>query len=326
MRENCWVVITTINEPNLRTLEYVQLGYKVVIVGDTRTPRTWSKLHSDVHFLTFEEQEAKWPVLSRMIGSKTYARKNFGYLYALSHGATIIWETDDDTFPITNIGDPVQTLESHSRYLVSGSTVWNPYSFFVPETHIWPRGFPLSGITQPSPTPRLTDNFGSVDVFQTLVNREPDVDAIYRLTVNSEPTHFLGRDGVVKLTNSIAPGNTQSTFWLSSRSMPYVYFPSTVSNRFADILKMYVCQTQFELVYGGFLVEQFRNPHNYMLDFREEIEMYVNLDELIEVVIQSQGRSITEVYSRIAELGICLEKELDILSEFENSLNEITNS
>lgn len=327
MEHKKWVVITTINSPNPKILEFIELGYKVLVVGDKKTPTSWLSFDNRIEYFDFTSQEREFPELSSIIGPNTYARKNLGYLYALKNGAEIIWETDDDTFPLKNSIDPLTSL-SMDRFSTSEHDVWNPYTHFLPGRNIWPRGYPLERISRSFQVNELTPEsvFCEVDVLQTLVNNEPDVDAIYRLTVNSAPTTFPYIDGAVEVKNGIAPGNTQSTFWLTRRSFVSIYFPMTVNNRFADILKMYLTQVNNNFLYAGFLVEQFRNPHNYMIDFNDEVEMYKNLDALCDFVLsQEKGNSLESMYTQLSELSICEPREVEALRLFNKELNAILN-
>jgi hypothetical protein len=124
----------------------------------------------------------------------------------------------------------------------------------------------------------------------------------------------------------VSPGNTQSTFWKRDQKARFTYFPSTVSNRFADILKMYVAQINLQLMYAGFLTEQIRNAHDYMMDFREETDMYLKLDVLVDYVLNAEkARSLSEIYRDLANLGICLPREAQIVEAFEKKFDEITN-
>ena len=323
-----WVVITTINPPNPRVIDFIHLGYKVLIVGDKKTPNSWSSFDERIEYLDYTRQEEEFEELSSNIGPNTYARKNIGYLYAMKNGAEIIWETDDDTFPLKTFVDPMSAL-SMERFSTQREEVWNPYSYFLPGTKIWPRGYPLERVTRSFEAAPLAplDQESDIDILQTLVNNEPDVDAIYRLTVNSAPITFPFKSGAVELDLGVAPGNTQSTFWLTKRSFRSIYFPTTVNNRFADILKMYLAQVNCNLLYAGFLVEQFRNPHNYMIDFNDEAEMYRNLEELCKLVLsQEQGILLEEIYAKLCSMKICQPRELDVLRVFNKELNAILNN
>jgi hypothetical protein len=66
-------------------------------VGDTKSPKEW---HLDgVVFLSVADQEAMPFQFVKQVPHKNYARKAIGYLYALQHGAKVIYESDDDNAP-----------------------------------------------------------------------------------------------------------------------------------------------------------------------------------------------------------------------------------
>lgn len=326
-----FVVITSINPPRPRIREFIDLGYKVIVVGDTKSDvGSWDSM-KDVIFLDTPSQETLFPKMSEQLGWKTYARKNIGYLHAVALGASVIWETDDDTFPRAQVGDPLHYFSTGSKHVVSESPVWNPYNLFAPDSGIWPRGFPLELLSQSAEQapPRIANPDSEQekpDVIQTLVNLEPDVDAIYRLTVSDDVQDFPASRELVSLAgNVVSPGNTQSTFWLSPRSFEYLYFPSSVSNRFADILKMYVAQTSLNLSVAGFLTEQIRNPHDYMDDFRQEVEMYESLSKLLSILESLKGQRPSEIYRALAVAGICTNIDVAGSQLFEETLREIAN-
>lgn len=329
---NKFVVVTTINKPNRRVLEYRDLGYDLVVIGDRKTDdATWSKFANNegIDYLGLDRQNEYFPTFSKILPINSYARKNLGYLRAISRGADLIWETDDDTFPRPEVGDPLSHLESRKTLTAtSGQKLWNPYSHFASGEGLWPRGYPLSQLKYKDQVIPLGEPSGSpLDIIQTLVNREPDVDAIYRLTVSDQILDFRPNSDLVSLPAMVmAPGNTQSTFWLNSRLFNYLYFPSTVSNRFADILKLYVSQTACRLGYGGFLTEQFRNAHDYLTDFAEEVSMYTSVEKVLKTLEALEGADILAIYRELVNIGVCSVDELTILESFIWELGEISSS
>ena len=331
---NKWVVITSINGPQPRYSDYAKRGWKLVVVGDLKSPNhlfaDWT--NDSRHFLSLQMQSNMYPELSSAIGFNTYARKNLGYLYALSLGASVIWETDDDTFIREELPDPHALFETSERYVVSGdSKVFNPYIFFAPDSGLWPRGFPLKQVSlgRFSNSDSLVVNsrnfeLGDVDLIHTLVNLEPDVDAVFRLVFGDKQLEFPYKNDLVLLEDGVvSPGNTQSTFWFTRRSFPYLYVPRYVDFRFCDILKSYVAQSELNMAYGGFLVDQLRNPHDYLEDFKSEVSCYLNSDLVIEIVTQPGSRSINEVYRDLIKNDICVEKELELLSLFISELRKV---
>ena len=86
--DQVWVVITTINPPRSKVKEFLELGWRVVIVADLKTPHDeWGSFFAEgLHFFSLEDQYRTYPVLSKLIGENTHARKNLGYLFATEKG------------------------------------------------------------------------------------------------------------------------------------------------------------------------------------------------------------------------------------------------
>jgi hypothetical protein len=322
-------IITTINPPNEKLRRYLNEGYDLLVVGDKKTNESlWQDFGQNCKFLSYESQEKLFPRLSNLIGPNTYARKNLGYLYAVNKGYTTIFETDDDTFLREEVGDPLGFIQNGQQFFVTShfGGAWNPFKKFAPELSSWPRGLPLSRILNPSPMEieEVSETVTPPQILQTLVNKEPDLDAIFRLTVGDEKIDVSPSSSLYHLADGVySPGNTQSTFWFDTTNLPFMYFPVSVSNRFADILKMYVAQTNTRFAYSGFLTEQERNPHDYMLDYIEESTMYLTLDKLIEKLPKFAGSGISAIYSDLTLSGICLDREIAVVSEFEKLATEI---
>ena len=50
-------------------------------------------------YLSVKAQEELGYRTVKVMPYKNYARKTIGHLYAIEHGAKLIYETDDDTYP-----------------------------------------------------------------------------------------------------------------------------------------------------------------------------------------------------------------------------------
>jgi hypothetical protein len=181
----------------------------------------------------------------------------------------------------------------------------NVYRYFTDEL-IWPRGLPLDEIHRPVPevvevggrrsaVGPTDDSCVSCDswaglrapIQQGLVNGSPDVDAIWRLTLD-RPFEFEGRQSVYLAPGNWCPFNTQSTWWWPV-VYPLLYVPSHCSFRMCDIWKSFVAQRcLWELdcgvVFHAPEVVQERNPHDLMRDFADEIPGYQRNRELVEVL------------------------------------------
>lgn len=325
---NKFVVITTINLPRFEKLSlFIDAGYEVVIVGDLKTNNTaWENLPKDIHYLSFQDQERMSPELSNLIGPNTYARKNFGYIYAAGKGATIILDTDDDTFFRNSVNCPIKFTQEGKRWEFYGNNTFNPYKFYAPASRIWPRGFPLRELVDNLNSRNLDvreSNQSESDIYQFLVSGEPDVDAIYRLTVSPEPMDFEVNDELVFLHGStFSPANTQATVWVNTEKFEFLYIPRNVAFRFCDILKMFVAQTNSSIAYGGFLFEQIRNEHDLMKDFESEVDVYLRSELAVKALITHKPDNLPSAYEVLSDSGIVPTDEVHIAQLFRKLINE----
>jgi hypothetical protein len=186
--------------------------------------------------------------------------------------------------------------------MVDGEKWVNVYRYFSHES-IWPRGFPLQYLHE------KTDAKGDratvvCPIQQGLVNGDPDVDAVYRLT-RKAVTSFINRDPVILSAGNWCPFNSQNTAW-----WPYafalLYLPSTCSMRTTDIWRSLVAQCCLwpNDWYLGFVtanMKQIRNAHDLLVDFEDEIPGYLYNDEIastLEILdVQSGNRNVlTNMY------------------------------
>jgi len=130
-----------------------------------------------------------------------------------------------------------------------------------------------------------------VGIWQGLADGDPDVDAIYRLTIN-EPCKFDSRDPIALAKGTWSPFNSQNTFF-RRELFPLLYLPVSVSFRFTDILRSFVAQPiMWEMGYvlgvSNASVFQDRNFHDYLADFSSEVPMYELSDKLTGALTESQ--------------------------------------
>ena len=276
-----WTVITTIFPPTslIRQLSKLDKSWCTVIVGDKRSPSDYS-VEGDgrVVYLSPDDQLKLPYKIVHLLPWNHFGRKNLGYLYAIHHGAQLIYDTDDDNIlkvdentGVPAIPDKKLGLEQSaaaSDTVNVGTTAYNPYpsfrpmkshlaatsyALFEPETFLWPRGFPLDLIRDvntyhsgdiskahnASVHPNQFDG-GSITIVQSLADNDPDVDAIYRLTGNL-PVHF-SRDRVASIEvipkGVLSPFNAQATIF--SRSAFWgLLLPISVTGRVSDIWRSY---------------------------------------------------------------------------------------
>ena len=315
------VVITSIFAPTKAVFEFSKISdYQLIVAGDKKSPATWEV--PGVTYLSVEKQQELGFKLDERLPFNHYGRKMMGYLYAIQSGADLIVDTDDDNIPYENWGFPA--LEG--EYLTSKADLGfvNIYKTFT-DQHIWPRGFPLDLITSVEhelAEDTLSLQAARIGIWQGLADGDPDVDAIYRLTINKE-CYFNGHAPVVLDKGTICPFNSQNTA-IRRELFPLLYMPAYVTFRFTDILRGLVAQPimwahGYSLGFTKATVVQERNPHDYMKDFESEIPCYLHPNKVIEIVSSqiSSANSVSEnlklAYTGLHKAGIVTQDELDLL-------------
>ncbi|XP_001627412.2 probable glycosyltransferase STELLO1 [Nematostella vectensis] len=307
-----WIIITTINEPteDVKKLASIE-GWKVVVVGDTKTPSGWSL--PNCVFLSVEKQKTLGYRIVDLLPYKSYARKNLGYLYAIHHGAKYIYETDDDNSPTSGqITFYEQTTGEFYVYATNRLTV-NPYAHFGQVT-IWPRGYPLENISLPNENTFHKCNNVEPTIQQGVVDGDPDVDAIFRLTrkdadVRIDVKFDSSAPAVLLPPHTMAPFNSQNTFFMH-KGFWGLLIPVTPTFRVCDIWRGYWAQRLLWEV-NGYLsffppnAKQYRSAHNFLLDFIEEKELYHKSGKLVKFLTDWKSEK-DHFFSRILDLSIAM--------------------
>lgn len=315
------LVITSIFEPTEAVKKFAEVdGWQLVVVGDKKTPTDWQ--HEGVTYLGPEDQEKLGYHILQHLPWNHYCRKMVGYLYAMSQGADIIADSDDDNIPMDNW--PSLPDNTALRPCLSGQKFVNIYKQFT-DAPVWPRGFPLPLLTsKDEPTLGTTSENDKVGVWQFLANEDPDVDAIYRL-VDNTPIYFKESDPIVLAKGTVCPFNSQNTFF-HKQFFPLLYLPAYVTFRFTDILRGLAAQPLlwsegYNLGFGQATVVQKRNPHDYLRDFESEIPVYLYSEQVIDIanetLAEATAGSLPEklqaVYKSLLEAGIVTSEELQLL-------------
>lgn len=316
------IVITTINgsfpplEPLLRVPDA-----EVILVGDLKTPAIAER--PGLTYLPVDDPRLRAFRYSAVVPVNHYARKNLGYLYALSRGAEVIYDTDDDNLPIAGKW-AIPAAATRHTVAPPASGFLNVYRAFS-EARVWPRGFPLRHVRASLVEPVLRLNAPDdlpVGVWCGLVQGDPDVDAIQRLV--GEPFDAF-RDGPpLALPEGLwCPFNSQNTFWFRA-AFPFLYLPATVSFRHTDILRGYVVQrllwaTGLHLGFLGPCAHQERNPHDLLKDFVSEIPCYTEVERIAATLTSLQlehmppGDAVFAAYRHLANAGLVGANELEPL-------------
>lgn len=301
---NCthWSVVTTIFEPSEAVKKQALIpNWCLVVVGDKKGPSSYDIPHlgDNYIFLTPAKQLAladHFPIID-LLPWNHFARKNVGYLYAIWHGAQVVWDFDDDNILIDfmmNLSNPENFVEGYTvkAYQPTNftSSQFNPYPLMGAETSpCWPRGYPLDHIKDGNP--RLSPvnlKLSDIGVVQSLANGDPDVDAIYRLT-QPLPFNFKTQKKYAYVAipqDSWSPYNAQATLHLHN-ALWALLLPITVHGRVSDIWRSYMAQKigrylNLRFVFSYATVRQDRNAHNYLADFDSEHPLYLEATKLIE--------------------------------------------
>ncbi len=307
MTEKTSIVVTSIFSPNtalkLLAKGAVKNGWDFVIVGDSKSPADFAL--EGARFYSLDEQRRLDFKLASICPVKHYTRKNIGYLIAIRDGASVIVETDDDNFPEDPFWEP-RTKQLAATHLHTKGWL-NIYSYFS-KSGVWPRGLPIEKILDaPSVQEKRENERRDFPIQQGLADRNPDVDAIFRMT-RPLPLDFDKRSEALSLSNGAwSPFNSQNTTWFKE-SFPLLYLPSYCSFRMTDIWRSFVAQRVawecgWNIVFHNATVYQERNEHNLLRDFEQEVPGYLLNDKIREILANAPLRNGT---ANIAEnLRIC---------------------
>ena len=339
-----WAVLTTIWEPSEAVRRQVKLhNWCLVIVSDTKTPVPYEtgwvegEGNGEVVVLTTKIQETMDSPFVRTIPWSHFGRKNIGYLYAIMHGASVIWDFDDDNMlkfwipgaapaKAPSLDAVVGMIASNEATVVDvlhpqghNWPTYNPYPVLgAPNLPSWPRGLPLADIKKEQCSNTTVTNTKlqviSIAVLQSLAEVQPDVDAIYRITMSMpRPFAFKRTDETRPLmipSGVLTPYNAQATLHFESAFWALL-LPITVHGRVSDIWRSYLSQRLFwdcDLQVGFTarpLVIHDRTEHSDLGDLDAERDLYMKSEHLVKF-LGSWKATGTTLAERIEELWIAL--------------------
>ena len=297
IKEKKWIVVTSISKrPTKQCIELSQIkGFQLLVVGDKKSPSIWS-LKNAIYLDILKQEQLNFKTFSTT-PFNSYTRKNIGYLYAIKNGARFIYDTDDDNAPMVDL-DEYFNFENYEHGLIYDCSVpnriLNPYAHFG-QAQIWPRGYPLNEIKNIYNNSYLSGFKKTSIVQQGVVNGDPDVDAIFRLTKNMNyqkiDLEFDSSSPSFQIPlYKMSPYNSQNTL-ISYMGFWSLYLPHSVEFRLTDIWRSYWAQRLMWLLnetvsFNGPNARQIRNAHNYMNDFEQEKSMYSKTEHLIEFLFE----------------------------------------
>lgn len=328
------VVITSVQAPtaSVECLHRALTDHHIplIIVGDRKGPLNYP---SWADFLHIDAQKLLPFRLAKILPEKHYARKNLGYLYAIQHGTECLYETDDDNAPLPNWG---ANLAGDATAKMVGGRRWvNVYAQFT-DRNVWPRGLALDFIREKGQV-LLENRPVHCPIRQGLANGSPDVDAIWRLTDDSDVQFEFA--GPVALAAGVwCPFNSQNTWWFKE-AFPLLYLPSLVNFRMTDIWRSFVAQRCLwamgaNLVFHNADVHQERNPHNLMRDFEDEVPGYLNNDRIavaldglkLSSAPADCGANLRACYERLIAIGVVPPEELPLIDAWLADIAGLTTS
>lgn len=318
------IVVTTINPPTASMQALVegssQHGCRLFIIGDEKSPADFALPGS--HYADLQAQRVTPYRYANACPVRHYARKNIGYLMAIAEGARVIIETDDDNTPLEGFWQRRDAqLECRP---VPGPGWINIYQYFSDAT-IWPRGLPLDAIHDAAPS---LDSTEARPVYcpiqQGLADGNPDVDAIYRLTLPL-PQHFEHAPAVAIGPGSWCPFNSQNTTTFPD-AFPLLYLPYYCSFRMTDIWRSFVAQVichvnGWSIGFHAATMFQDRNEHDLMRDFQDEVPGYTHnrqiMDTLSTLPLKPGAEHIPDnlrlCYQSLIDLGLVGNEEMPLL-------------
>ena len=334
---NIATVITTINPPNapgvLKLLEYIRENRQtIIVIGDLKTP-SWSS-DANVQFKSLEDQEKDFPILSKLLPLNHYSRKNIGYVYALKGNYDYLFDTDDDNYPSPK-GLLLNSILKKYRKIDDGEGWINIYRYFG-QNNLWPRGIPLEFVNSSRGKAKAYDagieksESSNWSCFQSLVDGDPDLDAIGRMLFPGEHV-FSNEYPILLKKNQICPTNSQATIW-KMNLLPFLYLPITASFRMTDIWRGIIAQEYMSrcgltTAFGKLGISQIRNEHDLIQDFIQEIDGHIKtklVQQVSRTVWQSSNASnnndtftsLIRIYEILVEEGVLGSNEIPCLSAY----------
>lgn len=311
-----------------------------VVAGDQKGPSRFNL--NGTLFLGLEAQLGGPFDLARKLPIGHYSRKNIAYLESIRRGAALIYETDDDNAPLKSwtvrgeqvrevrvVASPSSVLEREGRWV-------NVYKYFTGSL-IWPRGLPLDSIQGDPPEAVVAkpgdDAILRAPIQQGLVNGSPDVDAIWRLTMD-RPFEFDSGLSVCLRPGNWCPFNSQSTWWWPM-AYPLMYIPSNCTFRMCDIWRGLVAQRclwamGYGVVFHPPEAMQERNVHDLMRDFHDELPGYERNAEMAEMLGALSlepgpgraGANLRQCYRMLVNAGFCPPEELALVDAWLHDLSK----
>lgn len=330
------LVITTINPPNqtVRSLSEgcKDNGWNFTIIGDKKTPKNFQIKFGK--FFSYSKQKSLNFNFAKICPPNNYARKNIGYLISMHNKPEFIIETDDDNIPKKNYFSKIKL--DHVVDVIQNKSWVNIYDLFL-KNHkkhkIWPRGIPLNEIFRNKIKIKKNKKVKKFYLQQGVAEKNPDVDAIFRLLNNEINIKF--KNSKISLGNALSTFNSQNTIWHKSL-LELMYLPVTCTMRCTDIWRSIIALNilkinKLEILFYGTTMYQTRNYHNLMNDFKLEVPMYLNsntFNDIIKKINIKRGKiffshNMIKIYKELIKKKFFEKKELTYLKAWLTDCNRL---
>lgn len=318
-----WIVVAVSGPPNEHIRAMVKMqGWQVVAIGDSHTPSNW-----DVRgaiFLSVEQQATlRFRILAHLPYT-SYVRKSVGYLFAIQHGAKVIYDADENASILDNnlgkvfdivLAGSKSKKETLLQYLsLQNRTTVNPYVHFG-QRSIWPRGLPLESVSNIN----AEIYYGRVPsgkqyIQQGLANGFPDVDSVFYHSRKAESEVFeIFFDShalpVALPQGTMAPMNNLNTLFHSSAFWALM-LPVSVNPQVSDTLRGYWAQRLLWEIGGYFAIypptisrRDTLKPHY----FADEKDLHENVDRLADFLVAWTSRKGT-FFKKVLDLSHSMAK------------------
>ena len=339
-KSDIWVIISANGEEPCKQIDnFVAYdGLQVLVIGNHKQAPKCTNENIVYFNENYEEIVNLTSELS--IHDSSNRKKLIGYLYAIKNGAKYIYETESDIVLSKHLKECFHFNKTVYGLTLNNTKVpyFNPYEHFG-QPNIWPRGL-FEGV--------LNDNIGNeylnsehktAIVQHGMVNGNPDVDGIFRLTkeksYKSFYAYFDPNAPPFDLSRSVlAPYPSSNTLYHYQAFWSF-YLAKSVPERYRDIYRSYWAQRLMWLIDGSVA---FRGPfatqlkdynEHYLKSYEEDQRYHPKLLKLIQFLKEwncwelNFYDCVVDLTTEMAAKEFWSSEEIDRVKEWINNLNKL---
>ncbi|XP_050386271.1 probable glycosyltransferase STELLO2 [Argentina anserina] len=320
-----WIVVSVSDPPSDSLRKLVRMkGWQLLAIGNSRAPLDWSL--KGAIYLSMEDQAKLEFRVVEYLPYESHLRKSVGYLFAIQHGAKVIFDADDRGNVVDNdLGKHFDLKLSKASVMQerilqysnedTNRTVVNPYIHFG-QRSVWPRGLPLENVGDIGHEEFYGEVFGGMQYIQQgISNGLPDVDSVFYLTrrSGSEALDIKFDEHAPKVAlpqGMMVPLNSFNTLF-HSNAFWGLMLPVSVSTMASDILRGYWAQRLLWEIGGHVVVYPptvHRNDNVEAYPVTEEKDFHVNAGRLIKFLVSWRSQKV-KLFDKILELSFLMANE-----------------